>query len=38
MAPFKQGMTAEAHERAVAASATRLLRERTGLPVIAYED
>ncbi len=38
MASFKQGMTAEAHDRAVAVSARRLLRERFGLPVVAYEE
>jgi hypothetical protein len=38
LAPFKGGMTAEAHQRAVAASATRLLRERALLPAIAYDE
>ncbi len=38
LASFKSGMAEEAYRRAVAASATRLLRERTGLPVIEYEE
>jgi len=38
LAAFKGGMPEDAHRRAVAASATRLLRERTLLPTIAYDD
>ena len=38
LAPFKGGMTGEAYEHAVEASATRLLRDRTGLPIVAYDD
>jgi hypothetical protein len=38
LAAFKGGMTEDAYERAVAASATRLLRERTLLPTIAYDE
>jgi hypothetical protein len=38
LAPFRAGMAADAYERAVATSSTRLVRQRTGLPVIAYED
>lgn len=37
LAPFKGGMAEEGYQRAVEASATRLLRERTGLPVVEYE-
>jgi hypothetical protein len=35
---FRAGMAADAYERAVAVNCVRLLRQRTGLPVIAYED
>lgn len=38
LAPFKGGMAEEAYRRSVAASARRLLRERTGLPVVEYEE
>ncbi len=38
LAPFKGGMTGEAYQHALEASATRLLRERTGLPVVAYDE
>jgi hypothetical protein len=38
LAPFKAAMAEEAYQRAVVASATRLLRERAGLPVVEYEE
>jgi hypothetical protein len=38
LAPFKPGMAEEAYRRAVEASAARLLRDRTGLPVVEYEE
>lgn len=38
LAPFKRAMAEEAYQRAVAASAARLLRERAGLPIVEYED
>jgi hypothetical protein len=38
LATFKGGMTEDAYQRAIAASATRLLRERSGLPVVEYEE
>ncbi len=38
MAPFKEGMTAAAYERAVATSANRLLREHFAVPMLKYED
>ncbi|MGE5360812.1 MAG: hypothetical protein ACM3NQ_17485 [Bacteroidales bacterium] len=38
LARFKAGMPADAYERAVDVSATRLLRDRFGLPDIRYEE
>ena len=38
LAPFKGVMAEEAYQRAMAASATRLLRERAGLPIVEYEE
>jgi hypothetical protein len=37
LAPFKARMPYEAHQRARQACIDRLLRERTGLPVVAFE-
>lgn len=38
LSPFKAGMAEEAYARAASAAATRLLRERTGLPVVEYDE
>jgi len=38
LATFKGGMTEDGYQRAIAASAMRLLRERSGLPVVEYEE
>jgi hypothetical protein len=38
LAPFRAAMAAEAYERARGEIFARLLRQRTGLPVVAYDD